>query len=144
LDLSGYPGLASPPVDLQGANLKDAKFNWTNVSGVLFSGANMESASFSHADVTGANFSGANLKSSNFTNATISAATNYQGANIVEANFVASSGTPQVDGSICSEETSFDSARAAYVFLLKISIEGSFPLYFPVITLQFVPGWKVK
>ena len=143
MDLSAYPNLANPPVDLRGANLKDAKFNWTNVSGVSFNGANLESASFSHADVTGANFSNSNLKSSNFSSASISAATNYSGSNIIEANFVASSGTPLVGSSICSEETAFNSARRSYVFLLKISIEGSFPLYFPVITLQFVPGWNV-
>jgi uncharacterized protein YjbI with pentapeptide repeats len=130
-------------VDLRGTNLKNAKFTWTNVSGVNFAGSNMDSANFSNADVTGASFSGSNLKSANFGNATVSSATRFSGANIMEANFVASAGTPSVAGSLCNAETSFNSANVAYVFLLKISIEGTFPLFFPVITLEFVPGWNV-
>jgi uncharacterized protein YjbI with pentapeptide repeats len=143
IDLGGYPGLSSPPVDLRGANLKNAKFNWTNVSGVNFSGSNMDSANFSNSDVTGANFTGTNLKSANFSKATLSGATSFSGANIMEGNFVATNGTPSVSGSLCNAETSFTSASVAYVFLLKISIEGTFPLFFPVITLEFVPGWNV-
>jgi uncharacterized protein YjbI with pentapeptide repeats len=142
-DLSGYPGLTNPPVDLSGANLKDAKFDWTDLSGVSFAGANLESAGFPHANVSGVNFSGTNLKSSNFSNAMLNGSTAFSGSNIMEANFVASSGTPQVGGSFCNAETSFNSANPAYVLLLKISIEGSFPLYFPVITLELVPGWNV-
>lgn len=142
-DLSGYPGLSSPPVDLSGANLKDAKFNWTNVSGVNFSGANLEAAGFSNANVGGANFASANLKSANFSRATLGSGTNFNGANLMQANFVASSGVPAVGSSLCNEETAFNSASAAYVFLLDISIQGSFPLFFPVITLEFVPGWNV-
>jgi uncharacterized protein YjbI with pentapeptide repeats len=143
VDLSGYPGLSSPPVDLRGANLKEAKFNRTNVSGVNFSGSNLGSANFSNSDVTGANFGSCNLKSANFGGATVTPGTNFSGANIMEANFVASSGPPSVGGSLCNAETSFSSASVAYVFVLKISIEGSFPLFFPVITLEFVPGWNV-
>jgi uncharacterized protein YjbI with pentapeptide repeats len=142
-DLSGYPNLNSPPVDLSGANLKDAKFNWSNVSGVNFSGANLETGAFSHAEVSGANFSNTNLKSANFTSASLNGGTSFSGANLMEANFVASSGVPGVGNSLCNEQTAFNSASAAYVFLLDISIQGSFPLYFPVITLEFVPGWNV-
>ncbi|XXF80721.1 pentapeptide repeat-containing protein [Myxococcaceae bacterium GXIMD 01537] len=143
LDLSGYPGLTSPPVDLRGANLKESKFNWTNVAGVNFGGANMESSNFSNANVSGTSFLSTNLKSSNFGGATITAATSFSGSNIMKANFVASSGTPGVSGSYCNAETSFTSASVAYVLLLKISIEGSFPLFFPVITIDLIPGWKV-
>jgi uncharacterized protein YjbI with pentapeptide repeats len=144
MDLSGYPGLSNPPVDLSGANLKDAKFNWSNVSGVNFSGANLETGGFSHANVSGANFSNANLKSANFSSASLGSGTNFGGANLMEANFAASSGTPAIGSSLCNDKTAFNSASAAYVFLLDISIKGSFPLYFPVITLEFVPGWKVN
>jgi uncharacterized protein YjbI with pentapeptide repeats len=143
VDLSGYPGLSNPPVDLSGANLKEAKFTWSNVSGVNFSGANLETGGFSNATVSGANFSSCNLKSANFSNATLGSGTNFSGANLMDANFVASSGTPGVGSSLCNDKTAFNSSSVAYVFLLDISIKGKFPLFFPVITLEFLPGWNV-
>gem|GEM_PF-1755800 len=143
VDLSGYPGLTSPPVDLRRANLKSAKFVWTDVSNVNFSNANLGSVNFSNATTRGSNFSRANLKSAVFSGATIASSTSFSGSNLIEANFVGANGTPRVGGSFCSEKTSFDSASPAYVLLLKISIEGSFPLYFPVITVDLIPGWNV-
>ncbi|MEE2902058.1 MAG: pentapeptide repeat-containing protein [Myxococcota bacterium] len=143
IDLSGYPGLTSPPVDLRRANLKSAKYVWTDVSNVNFSNANLGSVNFSNAITRGSNFSRANLKSAVFSGATIASSTNFSGSNLIEANFVGANGTPRVGGSYCSDKTSFDSASPAYVLLLKISIEGSFPLYFPVITVDLIPGWNV-
>jgi len=143
MDLGGYPGLSSPPVDLTGANVKGAKFVWTDVSGVKFKSCNLENANFSNGIARGADFSGANAKKATFSGANVSGA-KFSNANIIEANFVGNGGDPDVSGSLCSEDTSFNSAKVAYVFILKISIEGSFPLYFPVITLEFLPGWNVK
>jgi uncharacterized protein YjbI with pentapeptide repeats len=143
IDLSAFPGLSSPPVDLRAANLNGAKFIWTNLSTINFTGANMESANLSNAIVRGANFLKTNLKGTVFSGASISTSTNFSGANIIEANFVGSSGTPRVGGALCSEKTAFNSARLAYVLTLKVSIEGSFPLYFPVITIALLPGWNV-
>jgi hypothetical protein len=143
IDLSAYPGLSSPPVDLRSANLKSAKFVWTELNNVNFENSNLGSANFSNAALRGANFSRANLKGANFSGSSLSSSTNFGGSNLIEANFVGSSGTPRVGGSYCSDKTSFNSANPAYVLILEISIEGSFPLYFPVITVDLIPGWNV-
>ena len=135
--------VVSSDVDLRRANLKSAKYVWTDVSNVNFSNANLGSVNFSNAITRGSNFSRANLKSAVFSGATIASSTNFSGSNLIEANFVGANGTPRVGGSFCSDKTSFDSASPAYVLLLKISIEGSFPLYFPVITVALIPGWNV-
>lgn len=143
IDLSGYPGLHNPPVDLSNSNLKNAKFVWTNVAGVNFRGANLESANFTNATIRNADFRGANIKSGNLAAAVINSSTKFRSANIIETNFVGSQGTPRVAGSLCSADTAFSSASVAYVFLLDRSIESSGFFIFAVINIALVPGWNV-
>jgi len=143
VDLGGYPGLNNPPVDLTGANLKGAKFVRTNLSGVNFTGANVSDGNFTAATLNGANFAKANAKKATFSVAALNSSTGFSGANLIEANFVGGGGTPKVNGALCSEDTTFDSASLAFVLVLDVSIKSSGLLIFPVITIELVPGWNV-
>ena len=101
-------------------------------------------ANFSNATLYNASFAGANAASAIFSGAGINGGTNFSDANLNKANFVGEGADPSVGGALCNDETAFNSASVAYVLLLEISIEGSFPLYFPVITIDLVPGWNVN
>ena len=112
-------------VDLTGATLDNASFNWADLSGsvfanveggrtrfaratltgVDFSGANLRDADFSQADLQGASFADANLIDVRFHNAKLQGA-DFSGARIRDADFFRAdlSGATWIDGErVCAE-----------------------------------------
>ncbi len=112
-------------VDLTGANLREARMTWTDLSGANLSGIDARRAKFLNARLIGARLDGANLTEADFTSANLSGAslkdallrgTRLFGANLRGADFTGArleradllnadmSGATWIDGkTVCAE-----------------------------------------